>query len=329
MGDVAMCIPVLLALKREYPNVEIVGLSRNRFRSIAERIPGITFITADVDGVHKGISGLLKLSKELKALKIDAVADFHNLLRSKILCAFLKGIPKAKINKGRSEKKKLINDPKFFQPLKHSTERYADVLRDLGFKIELKGDEFLSKESLLPDLDNQISEKTSKWIGLAPFAAHKTKALTVNKAKELVEAIAQNKQTTILLFGGGKKEQKKLQIIAGTTTNVINLAERTTFENELIIISNLDAMIAMDSGNGHLAALYGVPVITLWGNTHPYAGFAPYAQAQENQLTANREQFPLIPTSIFGNKEVVGYEDVTDTIDIKAITERLNIVLGS
>jgi ADP-heptose:LPS heptosyltransferase len=245
------------------------------------------------------------------------------------LCAFLKGIPKAKINKGRSEKKKLITDPKFFQPLKHSTERYADVLRDLGFKIELKGDEFLSKESLLPDLDNQISEKTSKWIGLAPFAAHKTKALTVNKAKELVEAIAQNKQTTILLFGGGKKEQKKLQIIAGTTTNVINLAERTTFENELSIISNLDAMIAMDSGNGHLAALYGVPVITLWGNTHPYAGFAPYAQAQENQLTANREQFPLIPTSIFGNKEVVGYEDVTDTIDIKAITERLNIVLGS
>jgi ADP-heptose:LPS heptosyltransferase len=88
-------------------------------------------------------------------------------------------------------------------------------------------------------------------------------------------------------------------------------------------------MIAMDSGNGHLAALYGVPVITLWGNTHPYAGFAPYAQPQENQLTANREQFPLLPTSIFGDKIVAGYENVTDTIEIKAVIERLKVVLDS
>lgn len=329
MGDIAMCVPVLLALKREYPNVEVVALSKKKFRSILERISGITFIEADVDGVHKGISGLLVLSKEIKALKIDAVADFHNLLRSKILRAFLKGIPKAKIDKDRTDKKKLVNDPNFFQPLKHSTERYADVLRKLGFKIELKGNEFLSNKIILPDLQDQIGEKNSKWVGFAPFAAHKTKALTVNKAKELVQAIAEDKQTTILLFGGGKKEQKQLQIVAGTTTNVINITGLTTFENELSILSNLDAMIAMDSGNGHLAALYGVPVITLWGNTHPYAGFAPYAQPQENQLTANREQFPLLPTSIFGDKIVAGYENVTDTIEIKAVIKRLKVVLDS
>ena len=203
------------------------------------------------------------------------------------------------------------------------------MLRKLGFKIELKGDEFLSNKIILPDLQDQIGEKNSKWVGFAPFAAHKTKALTVNKAKELVQAMAEDKQTTILLFGGGKKEQKQLQIVAGTTANVINITGLTTFENELSILSNLDAMIAMDSGNGHLAALYGVPVITLWGNTHPYAGFAPYAQPQENQLTANREQFPLLPTSIFGDKIVAGYENVTDTIEIKAVIERLKVVLDS
>ena len=58
----------------------------------------------------------------------------------------------------------------------------------------------------------------------------------------------------------------------------------------------------MDSGNGHLAAMYGIPVITVWGVTHPYAGFAPFLQPEENSITADREQFPLIPTSVYGNK---------------------------
>jgi ADP-heptose:LPS heptosyltransferase len=329
MGDIAMCVPVLLALKREYPSVEIVALSRKRFRSILERISGITFIEADVAGLHKGISGLLKLSKEIKALKIDAVADFHNLLRSKILRAFLKGVPKAKIDKGRADKKKLVNDPTFFQPLKQSTERYADVLRDLGFNIKLKGTEFLPKQTVLPQIQDKIGLNSSKWVGFAPFAAHDTKAITLEKATVIVKEIARIDQVTLLLFGGEKKEIAKLNDLAGPYKNVINLAGTTDFKNELAVISNLDAMIAMDSGNGHLAALYGVPVITLWGNTHPHAGFAPYAQPPENQLTANRDQFPLIPTSIFGNKIIAGYENVTDSIEIKAVIERLKVVLDS
>lgn len=203
-------------------------------------------------------------------------------------------------------------------------------MRDLGFDIKLEGNEFLSKEAVLSQIHDKIGRKTSKWIGFAPFAAHKTKALTVKKAKKIVQTIAKsNEEATIILFGGGKKEENQLQIIAGTTTNVINLAGLTTFENELKVISQLDAMIAMDSGNGHLAALFGVPVITLWGNTHPYAGFAPYAQPKENQLTASREQFPLIPTSIFGNKIVNGYKKVTNTIKVKTIVDRLKVVLES
>lgn len=329
MGDVAMCVPVLLALKRDYPTVEIVALSRKRFKSILKNIPDITFIEVDVDNKHKGVSGLYRLSKEIKALEIDAVADFHNVLRSKILRTFLTGIPKAKIDKGRSDKKRLVNDPNFFEPLKHSTERYAHVLRDLGFKIELKENEFLSKEAVSPQIHDKIGRKTSKWVGFAPFAAHKTKALTVKKAKKIVQVIAKNEQVTIILFGGGKKEEKQLQIIAGTTTNVINLAGLTSFENELTIMSQLDAMIAMDSGNGHLAALYGVPVITLWGNTHPYAGFAPYGQPEENQLTVDREKFPLVPTSIFGNKVMKGYKKATSSLKVKAVVSRLNEILNT
>lgn len=323
MGDVAMCIPVLLALKRDYPGVEIIALSRKRYHSIFNQIAGITFIEADVEGAHKGVSGIYKLSRQLKALKIDAVADVHNVLRTKLLKAFITGIPKATIDKGRAEKKKLITDPDFFQPLKHNTQRYADVFGKLGFNIKLQGNEFLPKPVISPDLQKKFGSGDTVRIGFAPFAAHLTKAITIEKAKEIVHALQQLEHTTIILIGGGKKETEQLNELASPFLNVVNLAGTTDFKNELAVIGHLNVMIAMDSGNGHLAALYGVPVVTLWGNTHPHAGFAPYAQPDSNQLTPCREQFPLIPTSIYGNKKVAGYEQVTDSIDTQTVIRLL------
>lgn len=131
MGDVAMCIPVLLALKRDYPTVEIIALSRKRFQSILKFIPEIRFIEVDVDDKHKGISGLYELSKEIKTLKIDAIADFHNVLRSKILRTFLRGISKSIVDKGRSDKKKLVNDPSFLSPydtVQNAMQMFCEIL---------------------------------------------------------------------------------------------------------------------------------------------------------------------------------------------------------
>jgi ADP-heptose:LPS heptosyltransferase len=86
-------------------------------------------------------------------------------------------------------------------------------------------------------------------------------------------------------------------------------------------------MISMDSGNGHLAAMYGVPVITMWGVTHPAAGFVPFGQSVENQIVSNREEFPLIPTSVYGNKFPPGYDKVMKTISPEQIVKRVRQIL--
>lgn len=263
----------------------------------------------------------------MKELQPQVIADFHNVLRSKMLRTFMMGIPNAVINKGRAEKKQLIETSSFFKPLKHSTERYADVLRDLGFEMNLKQDEFLPKRPISAQIHEKIGRNSYKWIGFAPFAAHRTKAVGLEKATNIAQKIAALPNVKLLLFGGGKKETSDLAQIASSADNIISLAGNLDFNEELDLISNLDAMIAMDSGNGHLAAMYGVPVITLWGNTHPYAGFAPYAQPMERQLTVDRITYPLVPTSIFGNQLVDGYEDITDSIETSRILEELKKLL--
>jgi ADP-heptose:LPS heptosyltransferase len=86
-------------------------------------------------------------------------------------------------------------------------------------------------------------------------------------------------------------------------------------------------MLAMDSGNAHLAAMYGVPTMTLWGNTHPYAGFAPVFQPENHQLLPDRNQYPGLPTSVFGKEVPKGYEKVMETIDPKTVAHKMRELL--
>ena len=68
---------------------------------------------------------------------------------------------------------------------------------------------------------------------------------------------------------------------------------------ELILMSHLDVMVSMDSANMHLASITGTKVVSVWGATHPYAGFMGWRQSEDNAV-----QLPLAcrPCSIFGNK---------------------------
>ena len=59
---------------------------------------------------------------------------------------------------------------------------------------------------------------------------------------------------------------------------------RFSLKDELILISKLKTMVSMDSGNGHFSAMFGVPTLTLWGTTHPAAGFKPFAQPDTNSF---------------------------------------------
>ena len=330
MGDVAMTVPVLAALLDQYPDIKITFLTRGFFKPMFSQLTNVTVFEADVKGRHKGIFGLYKLYKELATLNIDAVADLHNVLRSSILkFYFLFGtIPVYQIDKGRNEKKALtaLKDKTFVQ-LKTTHQRYADVFEKLGFKIAIDKAPLLSKTSLTTKTQNKIGSDTKKWIGIAPFAAFLGKMYPLDLMEKVVLMLNNTEKYKIILFGGGVNEKKQLDEWQLKYTNCINMTHQVSFQEELALISQLDTMLAMDSGNAHLAAMYGIPTITLWGVTHPYAGFYPFGQDATNAILADKKQFPLIPTSIYGNKYPEGYENAMNTISPDTIFRKIEQLL--
>ncbi|WP_366944325.1 glycosyltransferase family 9 protein [uncultured Formosa sp.] len=324
MGDVAMSVPVLRALTLQYPNLKITILTRPFFKPFFRDLNQVSVYGADLKGEHKGVFGLYKLSKTLKKLNINAVADIHNVLRSKILKIFFLGTPFVQIDKGRSEKKALINGAVFKQ-LPTTVERYAEVFKKLGFPVNLSHPTFPKPIVLSKKLEAIIGDHDMKWIGIAPFAAHDSKMYPINQMETVIETLS--KDYKLFLFGGGAKEVEILNGFQSKFNNVVNLAGQLNFNEELDIISNLEVMLSMDSGNGHMAAMLGRKVITIWGVTHPFAGFAPFNQPDDFALTANREEFPLIPCSIYGNKFPEGYEKASGTIAPETIVNKIISVI--
>jgi ADP-heptose:LPS heptosyltransferase len=320
MGDVAMIVPVLQAFSEQYPNVKITVLTRSFFTPFFKNLPNVAVFSADVNGKHKGVLGLYKLSKELKAIGIDAVADLHNVLRSKTLKFFLFGKQFIQIDKGRVEKKALVSGESFHQ-LKTTHQRYADVFKKLGFVLDIKSPTFPKRSKLKNKTQVIVSNDTKKWIGIAPFAAHEGKMYPLDLMEKVIESLS--KDYKVILFGGGKHEMKVLNKLENTFKNTINVAGKLTLSEEMDVISNLDTMLSMDSGNAHIAAMLGIKVVTIWGVTHPFAGFAPFNQPEDFAIVSNRNLFPEIPTSIYGNKYPESYREVSRSIAPETIINKI------
>ena len=324
MGDVAMTAVVTKAFLEQNPNTKITMLSKAFLKPIFEDIANVDFYAADTKGKHKGIAGIFKLYKELKKRNITAIADLHNVLRSRLLCLFFSNTTTATLDKGRAEKKALTSiKNKVFKALKTTHERYADVFRSLGYSVDLAKITFPKPSPLNENLKSILNNTKNKLVGIAPYAQHKSKCYPLDLMEQIIDKLSQNPNTTILLFGGGKLETAQLTALSKKFKNTICIAGKIKLKEELLLISNLNCMLSMDSGNGHFSALYGVPTITLWGGTHPYAGFSAFNQPRENSFIPNLKKYPHIPYTVYGNKILDGYEDAMRSIDPNIVSRKI------
>ncbi len=330
MGDVAMTVPVLRALVSQHPEIKLTVISRPFFKPFFEGIPQVSFFEFDEKERHKGLAGLLRLFQDLKRLNIDAFADLHNVLRSKVIRNLfaLSGKRTASVDKGREGKKALTRSGnKIFTQLPTMFERHAKVFEELGFALNLDNPIFPERAVLKEEMRAIIGGEEQQLIGIAPFAQYDPKVYPLDLMLVVIEELSKIPNNKILLFGGGTREIEILDSFSNNKNNVINMAGKVKLKQELELISKLDVMLSMDSGNAHIAAMLGVKVISLYGATHPFAGFAPFNQPIENALVAYRKEYPLLPTSVYGNIKVAGYEDAMRTILPESIVEKINTSL--
>ena len=310
LGDTAMLLPVLYGAALEQPNCTFTLLTSHRNTALAANAPSNLHIWGVNLKNYKGVRGLRRLYNEAMSEQFDAIADMHDVLRTKILRCFfrMKGIPVSVIDKGRREKRRLCNQGKRKRliPLPHTTERYTKVLHQLQINT--------GSWQPIP-----CTEKSG--IGIAPFAKHQGKIYPLDKMEAVIAALSKQGEP-ICLFGGGPLEEQQMRRWSAIYPNVRFTPGRSLSE-EIQAMAKLRVMLTMDSANMHLASLAGTRVVSIWGATHPFAGFLGYGQNMSDCIQAN---LPCRPCSVFGNRKCqFGNYPCMQAITPQEILQKLSI----
>lgn len=279
LGDVAMVAPVVRRAAEQNPDMEFTVLSQQRMADLFAGMPeNVVFHGVDLKqtSLREMVAGLGRF---------DLVADLHDVWRSRYIriAMLLKGARVRTIRKGRLERFLLVHHIRT-QALKHTTARYAEVLQRLGLTVSGQ---------------MAAQQTTGVGIGIAPFAAHKGKIYPLERMEEVVRMLSESGER-VILFGGGSKEKELLDTWAKKYKGVESIAGKYRLSEEMEIMRGLRVMVSMDSANMHLASLAGTRVVSVWGATHPKAGFLGFGQREEDCI---QRDLKCRPCSIYGNKK--------------------------
>lgn len=315
LGDVAMTLPAIYSLAERYPALKIDVATRPFFaRLFIDPPANVRLVEADFKGRHKGLGGMLRLLRELSALRPDAVADLHNVSRTWIVDAFfrLRGKRVAMVDKMRRQRgevlKKGASQPNFI-------DRYRAVFARLGYPVEQTFRSLFRADS--PAAPIAVEHPA---VGIAPFARYANKTYPPELMRRTAELLCRQGYR-VYLFGGRGEEARELERWEAIGPACRSVAGRFTLEEELRLMADMDLMVSMDSANQHMAALAGTRVLSIWGSTTPACGFLGYGQRPETALVAG---LPCQPCTIAGSPRCpLGHLDCLNGIDPAAVAARV------
>ncbi|MCZ8238512.1 MAG: glycosyltransferase family 9 protein [Leptospiraceae bacterium] len=336
MGDVALMTPALVAIAAAYPNVQITVVTRGNFAPFFYNIPNVNVLGINLKK-YKGILGLYNLFHELNVLgPYHSILDLHSSMRSRMISLFfrLKGVKVFKIIKGRREKLQQVRRfRKKLQPLPHTVDRYLNVFRKAGFEAPIRKGPWINVDGLAKIYAKEyfqsikLPKKEGMWIGFAPFAGHKLKEWPLHKSEKLIPMILEEFPDSKIFLFGSKEEAPILQALRRADERVFLVTGgKLGIRGELGIMEKMNLMIGMDSSNVHIAALMKKPVIGLYGTTHPYSGFGPFAQEDTGVLQVD---LPCRPCSIYGNTTCFRKDFACmEMINPQDVIRRIKIILN-
>ena len=306
-GDVAMSVPVVREFLEQNPEVHITFVSHFALAPLFESLERVEFFPAYLREQHKGLKGLCRLYRQvMRQGPYDAVLDLHSVIRTHFLRMLfhLQRIPVYKIHKDRRARKALTRrEDKVKRMMRPMPERYADVFRQAGFSLNLSN---RLRKTLRPLSAHTLkvlalpeASQTKPWIGIAPFARYTGKTYPPQKMFAAVKKIAAQGNCLLLLFGAKGHEQTELERWKELLPDARVVAGKLSLSEELDVISHLKVMVSMDSANMHLASLVGTRAVSVWGATHPFAGFLGYGQTPCDVVEVEMD---CRPCSIFGSK---------------------------
>ncbi len=264
IGDIVLTTPVVRCLKQQVKGAEVHYAMKKNFSDVLAHNPYIDkkfFLEDDLSA----------LNNELKKEKYDYVIDLHHNLRTLVIKQRL-GVKSFSFNKLNFEKWLLVNFKIDRLPHISIVDRYMKTIEPFGVKSDGQGlDYFISEED-----EKIISSLPETYrngcIAFVIGAKHFTKQLPAEKIISICKKIS----SPVILLGGKEDFNKGKKILSALQTQTLNLCGKLSLNQSAAVIKHSRKVITHDTGLMHIAAAFKKEIISVWGNTVPEFGMAPY-----------------------------------------------------
>lgn len=286
MGDIALALPALSALRTNFPDAKISFLIRPEFAPIIQDHPHldeiIIFDRKFLGKAHynpKAFAALIKLICKLRKSKFDAVFDFQGLFRTASI-SWLTGCKKRFGFACPREFAHIFYTNKITQTNDtiHLVDYYLEIIKSAGAS-DIKAEFILPQnndaEKYVKDLLHKHTIEPKKFAVLVTGSAHPDKCWPIERFAQLAEKISSNFNLKITATGTDSEKHvtQKLKDIANVP--VTDLAGKLSIKQLISFLSQAAIVISNDTGPGHIAAALGIPVVLIFGRSNP-ARVAPY-----------------------------------------------------
>jgi len=259
LGDAIMSIPAVRAIKAGRPDVHVTVAAPARLASVWKLVP-------DVDVVlsleSKSVFRVAQLIQQQAPFDVSIL--FPNSLRSAIE-VWLARIPRRFGYRGHC-RSWLLNQRMRHEihvgPLEHHSHRYLRL-------AAIAGAETSDAALPTPSQTSTIKAQSSK-LALCPGAEYgSAKRWLPERFAEVARNIAGQEKVKWILLGTKKDVDLGKQIADSLGDSCVNRIGQTTIEELIAELRECRLLLTNDTGTMHLAALLGVPTVSIFGSTEP------------------------------------------------------------
>lgn len=264
--------PVVRCLKLQVPGAEIHFLTKKSFLPVLAHNPYI----AKIHPIEKHVAECIDA---LKSEKFDYVIDLHHNLRSAQVKRALK-TASFSFNKLNIQKWLLVNLHINRLPQKHIVDRYFETVARLGVKHDGAGlDYFIAEEEKVNTLQRCGAEAGNYHV-LVAGGSYYTKQIPIHKMTDIC-TLSDKK---ILVLGGKEDAPLGEQLEKEFGNKVFSGCGKFSINQSASLVQQADKVITSDTGLMHIAAAFKKDIISIWGNTIPEFGMAPYLAGSKSKI---------------------------------------------
>ena len=258
LGDSIMSIPAVCAIKNGRPDAHVTVAVPAKLAAVWKLVPEVD----EIIGIPEdSLLGTVRLIREQGAF--DAAILFPNSLRV-ALETWLSGVPRRVGYRGHYRSwllNQIVRKRKDAGRLEHQAEKYLRIARDAG--AGLTGEDPTIRRRAKPE-DGQIK------IALCPGAEYgPAKRWLPERFAATAAAISAQRPIQWILVGTAADAAAGDVIATALGEKCVNRIGRTSMEELIEELRSCRLLLTNDTGTMHLAALLGLPTVSIFGSTEP------------------------------------------------------------